>query len=200
MSSAVPRPLRLVLATANRVKRGWLSDALTDEHLAVDEELVPDDIAETGSTCEANARLKATSIGPLAGRVVVAEDSGLFVDGLDGFPCTHTARWVTGTDDDRARALLDRCVGLSGPDRSARFESVVVLLFPDGRTEVHRGALRGSIREHYEGRSGDGYAAIFEPDRPEPTTANETIAAGDHRHQALERARASLREYARSRP
>lgn len=189
--------IRLVLATSNPVKRAWMSAALADPHVVVEDAVPADDVAEDGSTCDANALVKATALGSLPGRVVVAEDSGLFVDGLDGFPGTHTARWHAGTDDDRARALVDRCVGLHDRERAARFVSVVVLLFPDGRVEYHRGALHGTIRDRYDGRPGDGYGAIFQVrDGGRVERSNSRVTAGDHRDQALRSALASLRRAA----
>jgi non-canonical purine NTP pyrophosphatase (RdgB/HAM1 family) len=187
-----PGSVRLVLATDNPAKRSWMADALTNTQVVLHPGVTAVDVEENGSTCVANAVLKAKSVGPREGCVVAAEDSGLFVDGLGGFPGTHTARWMDGSDDDRARALVAKCVGLLGSDRTARFESVVVLLFPDGRVETHHGALEGRIAEHYEGVPGDGYGAVFDTTKRQTRRHNDHVNTGDHRDQALSSAARSL--------
>lgn len=195
-----PGSVRLVVATDNSAKRAWIAAALTNDHVTLDQGVTAVDVEENGATCAANAVLKATATGPSDGCVIVAEDSGLFVVGLDGFPGTHTARWMQGSDDDRAQALITRCAALHGSDRTARFESVVVLLFPDGRLETHNGAIEGRIAEHYDGVPGDGYGAVFRTTTFRNRRRNDHVTPGDHRDQALTSAAHSLNTFAEQLP
>jgi XTP/dITP diphosphohydrolase len=90
----------------------------------------------------------------------LADDTGLFVDALDGDPGVHTARYAgaSATDaDNRAKLLRE----LSGKSRSARFVTVALLLYPDGREIVAEGVCEGTIAESERGARGFGYDPLF---------------------------------------
>jgi XTP/dITP diphosphohydrolase len=119
------------------------------------------DIAETGDTFEANARLKATTYARVSGLPALADDSGLEVDALAGFPGPASARWVPGSDADRVQALLDRLAGIPDARRRARFRAVAALARPGGRVVTAAGIVAGRIAHAPRGHGGFGYDPIF---------------------------------------
>ncbi len=121
------------------------------------------EVEETGETFLENARLKVRGYAPLlAGGWVAAEDSGLVVPALGGEPGVYSARYGGRPDDEARNAyLLDRMRDLTGPDRAAYYEAVVVLLDPSGREESFSGQVHGAIAGAPDGKSGFGYDPLF---------------------------------------
>ena len=122
------------------------------------------DIAEIGSTLEENALLKARTVVEATGLPVLADDTGLEVDALDGAPGVHTARFV-GADAsyaDNVARMLEVMDGVD--DRTARFRTVVALVFPDGVEVIAEGVVEGGITKEARGSGGFGYDPIFEVD------------------------------------
>jgi XTP/dITP diphosphohydrolase len=107
--------------------------------------------------------LKARAFAAAAALPALADDSGLEVDALDGFPGVRSARWAPGDDADRVRALLERMQRVSPEDRGARFRSVVALAWPgpEGRSVTAPGTVEGRIAIQACGGSGFGYDPIF---------------------------------------
>lgn len=120
------------------------------------------DPEETGNSFEENARLKAEYSCKLSGLPALADDSGLEVDALGGAPGIYSARYAPGTDADRVEKLLQDMEKEN--DRTARFVSVVALVYPDGRQVTARGTCEGSITRRPQGAGGFGYDPIFLPD------------------------------------
>lgn len=120
------------------------------------------DVEETGKTLEENALLKARAVVAATGLPVIADDTGLEVDALDGAPGVRTARFAgaAATYADNVARMLDEMEGVA--ERSARFRTVVALVFPDGVEVVAEGALEGSIAREPRGDGGFGYDPIFE--------------------------------------
>lgn len=127
------------------------------------------DVAETGTTFEANARLKAVAFAQASGRIAVADDSGLEVDALDGQPGVHSARFGgPGLDDaGRCRLLLKRLAAFpETARRTARFRCCLVATSPDGRSCTAAGTCPGRIAAAPAGSGGFGYDPVFFlPDR-----------------------------------
>jgi XTP/dITP diphosphohydrolase len=123
---------------------------------------------ETGDTFQANAEIKAHAGRELAGdRWVVADDSGLCVDALDGAPGVHSARFAgaDASDEDNNALLLRTLEHLTDPEeRRARFVCVLVAIDPAGRTYVAEGSVEGTIADGPAGDSGFGYDPLFIPD------------------------------------
>ena len=120
------------------------------------------DIPETGETLEENALLKARAVVEATGLPVVADDTGLEVSALSGAPGVHTARFAgpQATYQENVARMLEL---LKGTDqRSARFRTVVALVFPDGVEVLAEGSLEGRITEAPRGDGGFGYDPIFE--------------------------------------
>lgn len=120
------------------------------------------DVEETGATFEENARLKAVAYGEASGLPVIAEDAGLEVDALDGFPGVYSARWAGAVSAaERNEALLARLAHVPWPQRTARFVAVAVLRLPDGELFHARGEVEGRILFAPRGEGGFGYDPIF---------------------------------------
>lgn len=186
---------QIVLATWNATKQQWLHQGLIPTSLPV-RSLYPGeipDVDETGSTCTENALLKARTVyDKLKGEnyVIIAEDSGLCVDVLDGFPGARTARWASGNDDDRSKLLLEKLAHIPETQRTAHFLSVLALIFPDGHEHLCTGTLHGSIALAPVGNRSEGYDRIFTlPDgQTIAQTGRDKIEPFDHRRQAIRKA------------
>ena len=154
------------MASKNPDKISEIEGVLRDTGLA--DEIVRGldwpDVEETGATLEENARLKARAVVEATGLPAMADDTGLEVASLDGAPGVHTARFAgdgARYEDNVAKLIevLDR-----HHDRSARFRTVVALMFPDGVEIVAEGVLEGVIAEQPRGQRGFGYDPVFEVD------------------------------------
>ena len=120
------------------------------------------DVEETGTTFAENSALKARAAFKLCGCAVLADDSGLEIDALDGEPGVYSARYM-GHDtsyDIKNAALLKRLEGVEGNDRSGRFVCAIAVCFPDGREIVKRGTMEGLIAKEIKGNNGFGYDPI----------------------------------------
>jgi XTP/dITP diphosphohydrolase len=173
-------PPTFVCASANPHKVVEMVELLDGQvHLLPRPDDVPD-VVEDADTLVGNARLKAVAIADATGMPAVADDTGLEVDALDGRPGVRTARFAgpAATDADN-RALMLR--SLQGrPDRSARFRTVVVVRWPDGREVVVEGVCEGSIAEAERGARGFGYDPLFVPADGDGRTFAEMTAAEKH--------------------
>ena len=156
-----------------------------------------DEIEEDGKTFEENSFKKASVIMEMCGKPTIADDSGLMVDVLDGAPGVISARFA-GEDCDDARnnaKLLKLLEGIPAEERTAKFVSVITLLFPDGRKLVARGECPGHILFEQRGTGGFGYDPLFLPDGAEHTFAEmgpEEKNAISHRARALAELRRQL--------
>jgi XTP/dITP diphosphohydrolase len=123
---------------------------------------------ETGTTFEANARLKSVAAATAAGLVALSDDSGLAVDALGGEPGIYSARWA-GPDKDFSRAMrlveerLQEAGATTPETRTARFVAVLSLAFPDGSSEEFRGEVEGTLVWPPRGDKGFGYDPMFLP-------------------------------------
>ena len=158
--------MRLVLATANPDKVREISELLAGF------EIVPrpdaaGDVDETADTLEGNARLKAAAVAAVAGDVAVADDTGLEVDALGGRPGVWAARYAGegATYADNVAKLLSELDGVpAGAARRARFHTVALAAWPDGREVVAHGTVEGEIALEARGDGGFGYDPVFVPD------------------------------------
>jgi len=122
------------------------------------------DVDESGETFAANAALKATEQARLLGMWVLAEDSGLAVDALDGRPGVLSARYAGEHGDDEANndKLLRELAGVPDARRGAAFHSSLCLSDPDGQVRIEEHAIcRGRIAEQRSGTAGFGYDPLF---------------------------------------
>ena len=120
------------------------------------------DVEETADTFEGNARQKALGWQQrCGGAAVIADDSGLEVDALNGAPGIYSARYCEGTDRDRRLKLLSELEGIAMPQRTARFVSAVCCVMEDGTVIEARGTCEGFIANEEHGDHGFGYDCIF---------------------------------------
>lgn len=122
------------------------------------------DVEETGTTFAENALLKARTIAKEAGRITLADDSGLVVPSLNGEPGIYSARYAGVHGDDAANnaKLLERMAGMTGADRRAFFVSVIAVYDPaTGDDLVAEGKVRGLILDEAQGEGGFGYDPLF---------------------------------------
>ena len=156
----------LLVATGNEGKRREIERALAG--LGVQVRSLRDlpgyaAPAETGETYVHNALLKAQAALAASGLPVLADDSGLEVDALDGAPGVHSTRFGGPglTDEQRNTLLLQRLAGVPRQRRTARFRAVLVLLAPGAAPELFEGTVDGWIGFEPRGSGGFGYDPIF---------------------------------------
>jgi XTP/dITP diphosphohydrolase len=121
------------------------------------------DIEETGSTFEENAVLKAESVSRQIGKIVIADDSGLMVDALDGKPGVYSARYAGEEKNDEANIdkVLKELEGVPDAERTARFYCALAVASPNQPTLTFSGTCEGSILKERRGSNGFGYDPIF---------------------------------------
>lgn len=157
--------MRLVLATANPDKAAEIASVLGSVRglELVGRPAEVDEVAETGATLEDNARLKAVALAAATGEAAVADDTGLEVAALGGAPGVYSARYAgegAGYAGNVAK-LLAEMRGIA--DRRARFRTVALVAWPDGRQIVASGEVVGSIALVGRGSGGFGYDPVFVP-------------------------------------
>ena len=145
------------------------------------------EIVETGNTFEENALIKARAVFGLCGKPVLADDSGLCVDALDGAPGLYSARYAGAgaSDDDKITKLLNAMDGET--NRKAHFQSTVAFIDSDGNEYTASGSVFGSITDKPSGSGGFGYDPIFYSDELKKTFGE---AAPDEKNSISHRARA----------
>jgi XTP/dITP diphosphohydrolase len=166
--------MKLVVASANPDKVAEIAAIL--EPAGVELIARPDglaDVVEDAPTLEGNARLKARATCEASGLAAVADDTGLEVDALGGAPGVLSARYAgeSATYADNVRRLLRdlEAVGARHSSRRrARFRTVALVVFPDGREVLAEGVVEGVIAREPRGRSGFGYDPVFVPGAGEP--------------------------------
>ena len=122
-----------------------------------------EEIVEDGQTFEENALIKARAIAKQFNQVVIADDSGLEVDALDGRPGVYSARYAGEGRNDQANIekVLSELEGVPTQNRSARFVCALALVTPEGQEVVVRGTCEGQILSECVGSEGFGYDPIF---------------------------------------
>jgi XTP/dITP diphosphohydrolase len=186
---------RLLLATNNQAKiveyRSLLSD-LPLELVTLADIGINTKVAETGSSLEENARLKATVLAAESRLLTLADDSGLEVDALGGEPGPLSARYAGEGASDRQRIdyLLSRLEGVSWEKRTARFRCVIAIATPN-KLETCSGEREGYITFQPRGEYGFGYDPVFYLPELDKTMAElplETKNQVSHRGQAARKA------------
>ena len=156
--------MNFVFASHNKGKIQEVQEILAP--FGIEIEPIPADfpeIEENGTSFEENAKIKARAVCQATGLPAVADDSGLTVDALDGFPGIHSARWagLEANDHDRNQLLLEKLLSVPEEQRGAQFVCVAACVFPDGRELAVRGQCRGTILGEEHGSGGFGYDPIF---------------------------------------
>jgi XTP/dITP diphosphohydrolase len=186
--------VKLVLASANAGKQREFAALLAPLgiELLLQSALGIESVAETGTTFEANALLKARHAASRTGRPALADDSGLEVDALDGRPGVWSARFagVAATDADNNAQLLAQLDAVPRERRGARFRCILALVrsADDARPLIASGSWEGSIALRAAGDGGFGYDPLFIPAGHQVSAAELPAAqknALSHRARAL---------------
>lgn len=156
--------MKLVIATNNAHKLQEIRQILGDSFdtlLSLNDLGIDIDIEETGTTFMENAILKAETICKLCGMPTLADDTGLVVDALDGAPGVYSARYagIEHNDKNNRTLLLKNLQGVE--NRSAHFETVIAICYPNGEIITSSGRVDGYILNQERGTEGFGYDSLF---------------------------------------
>ncbi len=157
---------KLLIATHNQGKVNEYKVLLADIPLHITwlaAEGITLEVEESGSTFAENAILKATTYARHSGLWTWADDSGLEVDALDGWPGVASARHAGphATDAERTAILLQKMRAVPPEKRTAVFRCVVAIAAPDGRVWTAQGSSSGVILDAPRGEGGFGYDPVF---------------------------------------
>lgn len=186
----------LLIASQNQGKVKEIKEIMAD--LPIEVISAPDDfdVDETGTTFEENALLKARAYHERHPQyLVLADDSGLAVDALDGRPGVYSKRYAN-SDPERMGKLIEELDQVEEKKRTARFISSLALVGP-GIEEVFEGSVEGKIAHSMAGTEGFGYDPVFIPEGYDRTFAqlgSDVKNTLSHRAKALKKVKAFLRE------
>ena len=187
--------MRIIAATQNKGKIKEIQEIFSPlgfEVISQKEAGFDIDVVENGETFEENAMIKARAIFELSHEAVIADDSGLLVDALNGAPGVYSARYAgeNATDADKMNKLLGELEGKS--DRQAKFVSALVMILKDGKTFTATGEVLGRITDKPYGENGFGYDPIFYSDELKKTFGE---ASDSEKNEISHRGRGLLKLY-----
>lgn len=156
----------IVFATSNEHKLREIRQILENSKyrvLSMKEKGVKLDVVENGTTFEENALIKARALWNEIGGIVVADDSGLVIDYLNGEPGVYSARYMGENTDYKIKntAIIDRMKDAKAGERSARFVAVLVCILENGKEIIVKDTMEGVISEYIDGENGFGYDPIL---------------------------------------
>ncbi len=154
----------IIIATNNQGKVKEIKQILYPHNVMSQSEIGVDiDVEETGDTFEENAFLKARALKPYTDCAIIADDSGLMVDYLNGDPGVYSARYAgeNTTPMQGIEKLLNNLEGVPFDGRSAHFVSVIALIMPDGSEYSFEGRCDGYITNILKGENGFGFDPVF---------------------------------------
>ena len=183
------RPEKLVVATANPDKLTEISFVLNGIVELEPRPVEMPEVIEDGLDLESNARLKAKAVCEFTKKPAISDDTGLEVDALGGAPGVHSARFAgeDATYLKNVEKILEELSGIPAHLRTARFVTVAMVYYPDGKEISSRGIVEGHILEVPLGAGGFGYDPVFVPVEGDGRTFAEM---GDEKHNFSHRARA----------
>lgn len=157
---------KIIIATANKGKAKEFEKTFAKFNIEV--ATLADfpeigEIEETGTTFAENAALKAETVASVLNQTVIADDSGLIVDALDGAPGVYSARYAGVAHDDAKNneKLLKNLEGVEPDNRTARFHCTLAVATPSEKTSFYTGEVEGVIAEQLCGTNGFGYDPLF---------------------------------------
>lgn len=187
---------RLVLSTNNMNKLEEIRDILKDLPIEV---LAKKDIGasnfnieEDGTTLEENSIKKAKTLSEKTDYLVMADDSGLFVDKLNGEPGVFSSRYAgeEGNDEKNNQKLMSSMENIPLIERTARFRTIITLITEDKEIITVEGECKGHIGYEPKGDNGFGYDPLFIPygyDKTFGELSEEIKNKISHRGKALEK-------------
>lgn len=192
---------KIVFATGNQGKMREIRLILEElgfEILSMSEAGAAPEILENGETFGANAEIKARAVWNVTGDIVLADDSGLVIDCLNGEPGIYSARYL-GEDtpyERKNRMLIERVNEMPGNNRTARFVCNIAAVLPDGSVMHTEAAMEGVIARAPRGAGGFGYDPILFIPEFNQTAAELTVEQKNqisHRGKALTAMKEKLR-------
>lgn len=153
----------IIIASGNKGKIKETQEILNEFKIIPMSEIEIDiDIEEDQDTFEGNAIKKAEEIAKkINGKMCIADDSGIEIEYLDGFPGVYTKRWHKGTDRERNLAIIEKLNGVSKECRKIKF--ITAMAISDGEnTIVETGKIEGYVAKSPIGDNGFGFDEIFE--------------------------------------
>lgn len=194
---------QIIFATGNEGKMKeirMILEELKCPVLSMREAGIEAEIVEDGQTFEENAIIKARAIAQQTDSVVLADDSGLVIDYLNGEPGIYSARYL-GEDTSyciKNQNLIDRLEGVPDEKRGARFVCVIAAILPGGEILTERGIMEGRIGYEEKGGNGFGYDPIFYVPEYDCSAAELTPEQKNqisHRGKALQKIKEALRTW-----
>ena len=200
---------KIILASNNQHKIGEIRSILKDldfDIKSVKDENINIEVEEDGKTFEENSLKKAKEIAAYLKErgenefIVIADDSGLEVDYLNGEPGIYSARYAGEHGDDYANnaKLLEKLKGVPAINRSGRFVCVIALVDNNDKHISIRGEVEGIIKEELSGTEGFGYDPLFYYEPLKKTfseMSSEEKNKISHRGEALKKLRKELKNY-----
>ncbi|MEF2292724.1 MULTISPECIES: XTP/dITP diphosphatase [Virgibacillus] len=191
---------KIIIATKNKGKAKEFKElfaAYELEAISLNELDGIPDVEETGSTFKENAALKVEQIASVLSLPVIADDSGLMIDALDGKPGVYSARYAGEDKSDQANIdkVLTELHNVPEVKRTAHFICVLAVAIPGSATTYYTGYCHGRIAHSPIGKNGFGYDPIFIPKGFQQTMAQlsqEEKNAISHRRNALKELEVSL--------
>ena len=195
--------MKIILASNNKDKLREIRELLKNTFIEVisqSEAGCDFEVEETGTTFEENAYLKAKAVYDATHETVVADDSGLMVEALNGEPGVYSARYAPGghdvPDTVKCEYLLSKMK--DAHNRTAKFRTSICCIFPDGEIIRTTGECHGKILTGLFGEGGFGYDPVFMPDGYDMSMAQlgpEVKNKISHRANALREFKKELRKY-----
>lgn len=193
--------MKIILSTRNPSKAEQIRAMFAGSSVSIvslDEAEIEGQGIEDGNTLEENALKKAMFVHQHKPNVwTMADDTGIFIDALDGKPGVHTADWHGGSKEteDITHWVLDQLKDVN--NRSATFRTVVAIIAPDGKQHLFTGEVCGTLLQEPQGKTESHmpYGTIFVPDGTNKTFAQMSLEEKNtfsHRGKAFHRARAFL--------
>lgn len=185
----------IVMASTNQDKIAEVEEILTEYTIRTLQELeITVEVEEDQETFEANARKKAETIAQaVGGKMCIADDTGIEIEYLNGFPGVRTKRWCPGNDQERNQKILEKLAGV--PKEQRKIQWVTAIALSDGNitistTEVLDGYVAGEAR----GKNSFGFSEIFELENGKTLSeiSKEEFATLSIRRKALQNIREKL--------
>lgn len=203
MSKNISSTTTLVLASNNKHKIEEFKQEFCDYNvLSLSDIGFTDEIEENGTTFAENSLIKAKAIYKFLKQknisaLIIADDSGLCVDALNGAPGVYSARFGGNHDSAASRKkLLEVMQGKT--DRNAHFTCLITLMYPDQTYKTFEGICEGKILDHEDGTSDFGYNNLFYSYALKKTFGNATVEERlkeNHRGKAIEKLKQELLKY-----
>ena len=187
--------MKIILSSSNKDKIKEIQSILgSDYELVLKSDIGYKDLEvdENGDTLRENAYLKAKALYDLTNENIIADDTGLFVEALNGKPGVHTARYAgeNATYDSNNEKLLEALKNYKNKeDRKAYFMTTICLITKEGKEYYAEGKLDGYIAFKKRGDNKFGYNPIFEVEDYNKTLAeftDEERVSINHRKRALD--------------